>query len=502
MTRDNLTIQHRPGYTRRGFLIDCSLASVSVLLGASMLGGCEAIEESIQNRPTRRRIRNNAAANKMVAEYSDAVAKLIGLPSSDPRNWTKQAEIHNNHCPHGNWFFFPWHRAYLVYFERICQKQVGDPNFVLPYWDWCVDLEMPAAYWNPSTGNPLYDSTRSSNNTDSADPGSVGLTLVDGFCNEPDFNIFAGGVTTGLRTGGGSYGNIEGTPHNYIHGTFVQGDMSNFMSPIDPIFWNHHCMIDLCWFEWNFVRRHANTNDTRWVNFDLGGYFFDADGNPVTTLPLIITPLFPLLSYQYETGIDGTTAPTFMSSIRSRSEFERLQDIVRQGAHYDLNVRQRYTLARGVEVNGSRTTAAAIKVDASQFSQVFAADGHDRVLLTLKNVSHPMPNDVFIRVFLDLPDASAETTIEDPHYAGSFYFFTHNHMGGTAHGDMALPDYIVDLTACLKRLHANGNWEVRNKISIDLVAVPIGRGKAMKTRISVEGLELLISTVNAQLMSF
>ena len=46
---------------------------------------------------------------------------MLGLPATDPRNWYRYALIHALDCPHGNWWFLPWHRGYLGWFERICR---------------------------------------------------------------------------------------------------------------------------------------------------------------------------------------------------------------------------------------------------------------------------------------------------------------------------------------------------------------------------------------------
>lgn len=38
----------------------------------------------------------------------------------------------------GHWApaFLPWHRAYLLHWEREIRKLTGDPTFSIPYWDW------------------------------------------------------------------------------------------------------------------------------------------------------------------------------------------------------------------------------------------------------------------------------------------------------------------------------------------------------------------------------
>src|SRR5687767_13534928 len=76
------------------------------------------------------------------------VAAMRARPASDPTGWQAQANIHNDHCPHGNWFFLPWHRAYLFYFEGICRAASGDDSFNLPYWNWTSQRPLPPAFWS------------------------------------------------------------------------------------------------------------------------------------------------------------------------------------------------------------------------------------------------------------------------------------------------------------------------------------------------------------------
>jgi len=485
--------------SRRQFVRDLSCLSLSSIALSLFAGGCESWIDAIRNRPTRRMIRNTSEANHQVDIYRDAAAQMQGKSSSDARNWIQQASIHNNFCPHGNWFFFPWHRAYLFHFEKICQKLTGEKHFGLPYWNWGLDGHLPAGFWLPPAANSLYDSTRVCTAASVADPGSVGFSLIDGFCNEPNFTLFAGGSTAGLRTGFGSYGSIEGTPHNYIHGTFVQGDMGNFMSPLDAIFWNHHCMVDLCWFEWNITRRHPNTGDSAWTNFNLSGYFCDADGNPAPDMALWVTELMPLLSYQYETGIAGTPAPLIRAA-RTRNEYERMQEIVKKGANVTLQVKQRFPLQRGLDVSVQKPASAVISVNTQDFSQVFSSSAADRALLIVKQLTQPPRSDVFLRVFVDKPDADAKTPREDPHYAGSFYFFVHG--GDTAGMNMEAVrnDLIVDITPALKQLGSmNGNL---NSITVSLVAVPANEGTSPDTSFSAGGLEIVISPLNVRLMEY
>ena len=142
---------------RRVFLKGLGYVSAGVITG--LLGGCESLVRSIQNRPTRRRLRTGSAdVDADIATYENAVQLMKGLNASNPRSWAAQAALHGtespssfNFCQHGTNHFFSWHRAYLLYFERICQELTGNSNFGLPYWNWNQNggpkLLLPVSSW-------------------------------------------------------------------------------------------------------------------------------------------------------------------------------------------------------------------------------------------------------------------------------------------------------------------------------------------------------------------
>ncbi len=80
---------------------------------------------------------------RVIESYKKAIRAMLVLPATDPRNWYRYALIHALDCPHGNWWFLPWHRGYLGWFERICRELSGDPDFALPYWDWTKEPRVP-----------------------------------------------------------------------------------------------------------------------------------------------------------------------------------------------------------------------------------------------------------------------------------------------------------------------------------------------------------------------
>ena len=64
----------------------------------------------------------------------DAYAKAFNTMQSTEggkKIWEQLASTHQNFCPHGNWFFLPWHRVYLHHFERTIAKISGKEDFAL-----------------------------------------------------------------------------------------------------------------------------------------------------------------------------------------------------------------------------------------------------------------------------------------------------------------------------------------------------------------------------------
>jgi tyrosinase len=141
------------------------------------------------------RIRRNVTAmgsDPSLALYDRAVGIMKNLDSSNPFNWQNQAAIHLNHCPHQNWFWLPWHRAYLYYFERICRKVLGDEHFALPYWNWTDDPQIPKPFWS---GN-LNDSRRGMGPNDSISAEFNGQPVIDKVLATTDFQDFASRKST------------------------------------------------------------------------------------------------------------------------------------------------------------------------------------------------------------------------------------------------------------------------------------------------------------------
>ena len=93
-------------------------------------------------------------------------------------------------------------------------------------------------------------------------------------------------------------------------------------------------------------------------------------------------------------------------------------------------------------------------------------------------------------MFVNKPDATPETPIEDPHYAGSFAFFESDH--DDQHGSEDR-QFIVDLTEAVRRLRPKGEFRDSSKVEVQLVPVPFPDREPKATRIRVNRLMLGIS---------
>lgn len=466
--------------SRREFLRLAGFSGLALGVGV-FLGGCEPIFEQIANRPVRRNIASLSATDPIIEAYKDAVTQMKGLAASNPISWAAQAQIHFDHCPHGNWFFLPWHRAYLFYFERICRDLSSMDDFALPYWNWSANPQIPGIFWGGSS-NPLFHSPRTATAASVVADEFVSPTVMESILSEPNFILFGSGAATGQRDSV-SYGRLEGTPHNQIH-NFVGGTMGGYHSPLDPVFWVHHNMVDCCWVNWNIDRGHANTNSSQWIDFDFVGNFVDETGASVD-ITVLTTLLMPLLSYRYE---DSTKGDGGGSAETADLSDEALKTFLETGANVQVEFLVQSEMSLGATLQLDQPLVESLPVDPAAVNGILTGEEDLRLLLTVGNVNMPSRGDFFVRVFFNKPDATAETPIDDPHYAGSFSFFNdpeHIHEG-------ELPDFIVDLTQAVMRVGGDMDPE---KVDINLVPVAIPGREVVDESFDVEFLQVNLGRV-------
>jgi hypothetical protein len=294
--------------------------------------------------------------------YRAAIDAMKALPSSDPRSWQAQAEIHLDHCPHGNAFFLPWHRAYLQYFEQVIRAMSGDSGFALPYWNWTTQPTIPPAFW---TGT-LNDPTRAIGPTDPMPASAVGQPVIDAILAIADFETFGSSFvpsscTVNCQRFPAGTGALEGTPHNIVHGT-IGGNMGTYLSPLDPIFWLHHCNVDRLWVEWN--KSFANPGNSFWRTFDFADNFVDGAGNNVASV--IVDTLFDTfaLGYRYDTQpeaeIEAVAPEAKTATVVASVEVETTGPAAEMGTALtipvQLSAEVRERLEPGIEAAGAETT--------------------------------------------------------------------------------------------------------------------------------------------------
>jgi tyrosinase len=122
------------GHTRRRFL-----ATAAAAAGA-------AAWPPVRARAAAKYTRYNVTSpngQKALASYAKGIEAMLKLPADHPHNWFRNAFVHLMDCPHGNWWFYVWHRGYLGFFERTIRALSGDDTFALPYWDWTQQPRIP-----------------------------------------------------------------------------------------------------------------------------------------------------------------------------------------------------------------------------------------------------------------------------------------------------------------------------------------------------------------------
>ncbi|KAL1538366.1 catechol oxidase [Salvia divinorum] len=250
--------------------------------------------------PPVHRLRVRRAAHRLhqanVAKYKRAVKMMRDLDVSDPtdpRGFSQQANIHCAYCNgahdqvghegldiqvHFSWLFFPFHRWYLYFYERIMADLLKDPTFALPYWNWDhpKGMQLPGIF--DEEDSSLYDPNR---NQDRRPPAVLNLALNSTITDPAQiisnnlslmYNEMIGTPASATDFMGKAYrdgdapptypdgGTSEKGSHTGIHAWFgdprneYNEDIGNFYSAgRDPAFYSHHANVDRMWTIWNEI---------------------------------------------------------------------------------------------------------------------------------------------------------------------------------------------------------------------------------------------------------
>lgn len=455
--------------TRRDFLRATAGVASGLALAARARAGGGGGQQALR---VRRDVATLNANSPDIVALKAAVTKMKALPGNDRRNWRAQATIHGTlnpdvflSCQHGSWYFLPWHRAYLYYFEEIVRGLSGNNNFALPYWDWSRTHSLPGLFWG--AGNPLDNPARpnepGSGRKPTLNPNTqftsqelftyVGEARIAQILGIAVFTVF-GGSAVAQPGEEGEQGRLENGPHNFVH-RWVGGDMVSGGSPYDPIFWLHHCNIDRLWSEWALKHPQGTPSNPAWLNTPFRD-FCDRDGNPAAKT-VAQTLNTADLGYRY--------AP--------RDEPVAVQPRARPTVLGTLQTAER-TVADGTVsfLMGAAADQAGLVNEATQGP---ALERKPSVRLSLRGVKPPRNPDTSLDVYVNCLKLSKDTPVTDPSYSGSCTFFGH---GRHAHGREGAGDvsFQFDLTPTFVRLYADRPFRADEPLKVSIIARPLFPG--------------------------
>lgn len=457
------------------------LASTAVAAGVGMLASRSAEAQNLY-KPTpileRKDVSTLLPDDPIITAYRNGVAAMRALPDDDPLSWQHQATIHNNFCPHQNWFFLSWHRAYLHQLEDIIRKLSGDETFAMPYWDWTRNAQIPAPFWGDDNA---LNHPRSAMQTTNMPAEFVGETVIAGIMEITDFELFASVKSTSQFARPGQ-SRLESTPHNVVHGV-IGGDMATFMSPLDPIFWLHHCNVDRIWASWNEAG-NPNTSDPDLRDFvysgtspDRGGtvhdsQFVDRDGAARDYAVADMESTEPM-GYRYD-RLEPAPETNFVLASRNIVARPTTSSTVEQDLVQTAAAGAPLVASLAIERSAAEAvaeTGRAKAVARAAMAMAPAPSSIDTAILTVRGLKAPAVPSTAFRVFLNCDYLSVQTPINDPHYVASAAFFVsgdHGHGGGDENGHGV--DYVFDLTETIDALRRSG-VDIGSDLRPQLIAI-------------------------------
>jgi hypothetical protein len=229
-------------------------------------------------------LKSNGKYDAYVKMHFNAMMTLTPAPG-DPPNPTMTFR----NAAHSGPSFFPWHREFILRFEKDLAIATGNPLFALPYWRWAADGALApgaAAIW----GVDLMGGDGAGPNNEVA-TGSFRSPANGGTWQTVELDMMGNPLPAGaLQRTLGRGTSLAGAPlpseadvtaaeavvpydvanfsrdspggfrviaegwhppgmHNRVH-LWVGGSMEPGTSPNDPVFFLHHCNVDRIWNEW------------------------------------------------------------------------------------------------------------------------------------------------------------------------------------------------------------------------------------------------------------
>lgn len=441
--------------------------------------------------------------------------KLSLRDPDDPRGWLHQANVHCHYCSgalanqepeiHNGWLFFPWHRCYLYFHERILGSLIGDPTLTLAYWDWDTpghDI-LPPPFVTPNDGtNPLWDPTRGESPTDTITPPYATQPYLygpDGVLNSHTNLIFMGSPnpdpeTTQVRFGGA----MEFGPHGVIHLWTTdpkwQTDQSTGVPNMgvlataaqDPVFFAHHSNIDRLWNVWlgNGTRQypHQNFNDPVWLSQRFT--FYDEKATLRSMSVNDVLQMSQNLRYVYSDPRTGQPAPEPVSEpqtgplaptrqkitaeVHASAEPERTE-LTPSGVTRKIVIPSNL---RGRILNSAKPTSEALVY-----------------VLHIDGIEVPANESAVVHVFANMPNASSTTATNTINFLGYFTIVAKSTESMDHHGHRPA-NVVLDITTRLPELIKAGR-----DLTITLVPGTGGKDRPSKIHISFRNIYLTEETL-------
>ena len=157
-------------------------------------------------------------------------------------------DIHGDpaHMPHTTQRLLPWHRVYLLQFEKALRAI--HPDVSIPYWDWTQASEQAIPPWLVGVTPTVITPTKTINvirfPRSAADLATI-ASNVPAIMAMNDFTQFASTLN-----------GVHGGVHVWVGG--AMGSVPT--APADPIFWMHHANLDRLWWQWQNSPQGAGKN--------------------------------------------------------------------------------------------------------------------------------------------------------------------------------------------------------------------------------------------------
>ncbi|KAM0025220.1 putative catechol oxidase [Helianthus debilis subsp. tardiflorus] len=418
---------------------------------------------------------------KYIAKFNEAIKRMKALPEDDPRNFLQQAHIHCAYCNgaytqsssgfpdieiqiHNSWLFFPFHRWYLYFYERILGSLIDDPTFALPFWNWDTPAGMTIPKYFNDPKSALFDTKRNQahlkgvvdlgyngKDTDATDiekvKNNLGIMYRQMVTNATNPTAFFGGEYRAGKepiSGGGS---VEQSPHTPVHRWVgdpreANGEnLGNFYSAgRDTLFYCHHSNVDRMWSLWKMLGgKHKDITDTDWLNTSF--VFYDENKNLVRVYVKDCL-LTNQLGYDYQ----RVDVPWLKSKPVPRAPrsgvAKKLIGKVKKSDDVVFPVK----LDKTVKVLVPRAKKSRSKKEKEEKEEV----------LIIQGITYDSEKYVKFDVYVNDEDDDDDAAPDQTEFAGSFAQLPHKHKGKTS----SKTNFRAGLTELLEELEADDDENV------------------------------------------